>query len=71
MGLFYDWGCSKKSSRKTAIWVGPHMMCRNGNNCISEGENFVSEGSKVETCTPQTLQCGYSIKSREWEVMIK
>ena len=69
MGQFYDWECSKKSSRKTAIWVGHHMMRWNGSNCIPEGENFVSEGSKVETCTPQTLQCGYSIKSREWEVM--
>ena len=55
MGQFYDWGCWKKSSRKTAIWVGPHMMCLNGSNSIPERENFVSEGSKVETCTPQTL----------------
>ena len=45
------------------------MMCLNGSNSIPERENFVSEGSKVETCTPQTLQCGQSIKGRECEVM--
>lgn len=59
----------KKSSRKTAIWVGLHMMCRNGSNSILEGENFVSKGRKLEKCTPQTIQCGWSIKGRAWEVM--
>lgn len=29
----------------------------NESSCILEGENFVSEDSKVETCIPETIQC--------------